>query len=202
MATCRQTPLHVNNAFYVNNTFPTQGCAVATRRPSVLGQRMQQVRSLPRSSRAGARLPALSGALSGAVLHLRTAPVNFYGVNCDFIGSHISQEEPSESSRDIWTEALSKTNAAMATDEAIPEAIVEAEAKATPMRPVRQQAYVLIAALSLVEGVHGTHTHTHAHTYTHTHTHTHEHTQLPPYTHTHMNTGRHTKEHASTRTHR
>jgi len=38
-------------------------------------------------------------------------------------------------------------------DEAIPDAIIEAEAKATPMRPVRQQAYVLIGGLSLVEGV-------------------------------------------------
>ena len=68
MATCRQTPLHVNKAFYLINTFPTQGCAVATRRPSVLGPRMQQVRSLSRLSRTRARLPALSGALSGAVL--------------------------------------------------------------------------------------------------------------------------------------
>jgi hypothetical protein len=37
-------------------------------------------------------------------------------------------------------------------DEPIPDAIVEAESKATPMRPVRQQAYVLVGALSLVEG--------------------------------------------------
>ena len=35
----------------------------------------------------------------------------------------------------------------------IPDAIVEAEAKATPMRPVRQQAFVLLGAASGVEGV-------------------------------------------------
>ena len=40
----------------------------------------------------------------------------------------------------------------MADDEPIPEAIVEAEAKATPMRPVRQQAYVLLGAISLIAG--------------------------------------------------
>ena len=40
----------------------------------------------------------------------------------------------------------------MADDEPIPEAIVEAEAKATPMRPVRQQAYVLLGAISLIVG--------------------------------------------------
>ncbi len=39
-----------------------------------------------------------------------------------------------------------------ADNEPIPDAIIEAEAKATPMRPVRQQAYVLIGALSAVAG--------------------------------------------------
>jgi hypothetical protein len=37
-------------------------------------------------------------------------------------------------------------------EEPIPDAIVEAEAKATPMRPVRQQAYVLIGSVSGVAG--------------------------------------------------
>jgi hypothetical protein len=37
-------------------------------------------------------------------------------------------------------------------EEPIPFAIVEAEAKATPMRPVRQQAYVLIGSVSAIAG--------------------------------------------------
>ena len=40
----------------------------------------------------------------------------------------------------------------MQEDEPIPDAIVEAEAKATPMRPVRQQLYVLVGAVALLAG--------------------------------------------------
>ena len=41
----------------------------------------------------------------------------------------------------------------MEDGEPIPDAIIEAEAKATPMRPLRQQSYVLIGAISAIAGM-------------------------------------------------
>jgi hypothetical protein len=41
----------------------------------------------------------------------------------------------------------------MEDGELIPDAIIEAEAKATPMRPLRQQSYVLIGAISAIAGM-------------------------------------------------